>query len=401
MGYWVDRAVELKGLACRRDLLKGYYDQIDQFEKRIGSGAAAVAAGNSFNQAFSTLWNDRQTLVTDWQEGLAVTLPPETVSVQTRFGFFMVLSGRDESRFLTEGYISTEASETLLVLKAAEQADCFFDIGANLGYFSLLFATAAGPDARCHAFEPVAEVYGRMAAAVRKNRYEDRVIPYHCALGAEDGRGRVTLNRQGSGGSSLCPGFIAEEQRSGLAEETEVRTLGTVLSRADLAPAFGLVKIDVEGFETQVLTGGVEYFTSARPPVVLIETFRNLPRRDNDTAVLSRLKGWGYEIFGIRPFVPGEPILYPAFRLGRLNRNKSGNYIAFHPCHRELKAWCQQPEGDDFLLSRHRLAGLAAFLEGSIASAVRYVARLESDLTRQGRTDLAALAPRWRDEPGG
>ena len=205
----------------------------------------------------------------------------------------------------------------------------------------------------------------------------------------------MILNRQGSGGSSLCPTFIEDHQKSGFLEETELTTLTNVMNRSGIDPEYGMVKIDVEGFEEQVLTGGAEYFSSAKPPVILIETFRNLPRRNNDARVLSRLAGWGYEIFGIRPFQSGKPILYPAFRLGCLNRNKSGNYIAFHARHRDLKAWCQQPESDDFLISRHRLERMDAFLKKSVESAIRYVDRLKTQLVQEGRSELLAFAPQW------
>jgi FkbM family methyltransferase len=327
-------------------------------------------------------------------------MPPETVTAATVFGFSMVLSCRDESRFLTEGYISTEASETLIVLKAAEYADCFFDIGANLGYFSLLFATASQRTSTCYAFEPAADVYHRMVAAIEENRLSNYIHPQRCAVGSAYARRKIIINRQGSGGGSLCPDFIEEHQRSGFTEDVDVVSLHGFMEHHRLSPQYGMVKIDVEGFEKEVLTGGAQYFDSAKPPVVLIETFKHLPRRRNDSHVLSMLVRWGYEVFGIRPFQTHQPILYPAFRLGCLRRSKNGNYVAFHQRHRDLQQWCEQPESDDFLISRHRRNRIAEFQRKSIESAIDYVEVLKNQLIRQNRGDLLKAAPRWEDVEG-
>lgn len=387
---------EMKTLKRHRQLLMDFYREIDLFEKIIGAPSAAVSAGNSFNQAFSSLLNPQMNAA-DWQSGLAVTLPPETVAAETIFGFSMILSGRDESRFLTDGYISTETSETLILLKAAQYADCFFDIGANLGYFSLLFATSTRKPSACYAFEPASDVYHRMAAAIEENRLERFIHPQHCAVGSAGARRKIIINRQGSGGGSLCQDFIEEHQRSGFSEEVDVVSLCGFMEQHRLDPEFGMVKIDVEGFEEQVLAGGAPYFSSAKPPVVLIETFKHLPRRRNDAPVLSMLVRWGYEVFGIRPFQAQRPILYPAFRLGCLKRSKNGNYVAFHQRHRDLQRWCEQPEDGDFLISRHRRNRIAEFQRKSTESAMNYVEGLKRKLVRENRGELLSMAPRWED----
>lgn len=149
-----------------------------------------------------------------------------------------------------------ELSETLL---AAAPADCVaLDIGANLGLTALLLSQVA---AVVHAFEAVPSTQAilgqNLASAATQN-----VIVHPFGLGDAEATivmVRDTNNRSGAfvGGGALPEGH-AEER-------AEIRTLDSV----EIEPGALFIKIDVEGFELQVLRGAQRLLRDRAPVVVL------------------------------------------------------------------------------------------------------------------------------------
>lgn len=351
-----------------------YYTQIERFENAVHAPPMALAAANSFNSMMGALLEKRDETPIDWATDPAVTFLPAVAQVETLFGFRVSICCRDDSSLFSHGYLSNETSETLLLLKAAEFAETFFDVGANVGVYSLLMATAADPPFCAYAFEPVSDTLGRLQSAVVANRYEDRISAFHYAIGSQRGEAKIKIHRHGSGGSSVSEDFSKASDYSGHSETVQQMPLDDFIQRHDIAPGFGVLKVDTEGYEIEVLKGAAEYLKSSNPPVILIET---LPySTNNDRLVLQTLSDAGYDIYGIRPFEPDRKFLYPAFSFGRLKRVKSGNYIAFQQIHDELRQWCLQPESTQFLISQKRLRRIRKFEQLSIGAAEAYVEHL-------------------------
>lgn len=138
--------------------------------------------------------------------------------------------------------------------------DCFFDVGANIGSYTILAAGAAG--ARVVAVEPIPVAFRALRANVRLNDLDDRVTLLNVGVGAEAGRALFTSNLDAMN-HALGPGETSDS-----VVEVEVVTLDGIAARSD--PAF--IKIDVEGFENAVLAGGMTTLRSATLRCVLIET---------------------------------------------------------------------------------------------------------------------------------
>lgn len=126
------------------------------------------------------------------------------------------------------------------------------DAGANVGQFSLLVRHEA-PGARIIAFEPLPE------AAARYRRLfagDPNVALHQCALGPRAGQAQIHVSAQPDS-SSLLP--IGEEQvrrfpgtQEVAVQTIEVAPLTKFLEPKDI-PAKSLLKIDVQGFESEVL----------------------------------------------------------------------------------------------------------------------------------------------------
>lgn len=153
----------------------------------------------------------------------------------------------------------------------------FVDVGANTGYFSLLAAKIVGASGRVIAFEPNPQVCRQLQAHVALNGVGGRVAVETCALGAApSAAARLYVSRAAgnSGLSSLTPD--AHLLASGeLSDETTVsvpvETFDRWMARARLARV-DLVKIDVEGAESQVVAGMSASLEAGRIAALIVET---------------------------------------------------------------------------------------------------------------------------------
>jgi FkbM family methyltransferase len=157
------------------------------------------------------------------------------------------------------------------------------EVGANVGYFTLVMARAVGSTGRVISFECDPE----LAALARDNveinglhrvaRIEER------ALGERDGRVTFYRTDRHRGGGSLIEGLEqiphnATDQRSAI--EVEMTTLDAWTKDAGTPP--DLLKLDAEGAEPAILRGAKALLDSARPLTVVMEFFPRFVREAGD-----------------------------------------------------------------------------------------------------------------------
>jgi FkbM family methyltransferase len=141
-----------------------------------------------------------------------------------------------------------EFEDMAFVLHLLGKGDLLADVGANIGSYSIL---AASRGARAVTFEPGPEARARLEDNVRLNGFEEAVEVRAEAVGATEGEAAFTVGRD-----TVNHLLVAGEK--GSSESVKVTTLDTALGNR--APT--LIKIDVEGGETDVLTGAVRSLSS-------------------------------------------------------------------------------------------------------------------------------------------
>ncbi len=184
-----------------------------------------------------------------------------------------------------------ERYETAALQRLVRPGMHCWDVGANIGYYTCLFASLVGARGRVVAFEPAARTRARLEENVSLNRFGNvRVLPY--ALGAAPGTARLHYAR-----ADLFEGTASMHGGDGqlASEEIEVRTLDALVAELG-APDF--LKIDVEGAQLELWRGG-RRFLSERAPVVMAEL-----RDSKDAAVLREIeevvRGCGYRLYAVR-----------------------------------------------------------------------------------------------------
>ena len=168
------------------------------------------------------------------------------------------------------------------VLEATLRAgDVAFDVGANLGYFTLLMARSVGPGGRIVAFEPDPDMISALERNLTRNIHDaDRVIALAAAAGAATEKVRFARGWRATRGAVVATGGDLEVD---------------MMTVDDAAERFGaprLLKIDVEGAELDVLSGGRTVLKTVKP-VVLVEV--HSAELERACAQLLQSLGYDYE----------------------------------------------------------------------------------------------------------
>lgn len=126
--------------------------------------------------------------------------------------------------------------------------DTFIDVGANIGYFSLLAARLLGPSGSVVAIEASAHTHRQLLQNVQRNGVGSAVRCVNQA--ASDHIGHVTLYSGDAGNN----GSASVLRTKGTAETTQCAPLTKILTASEMRAA-KVIKIDVEGAELAVLKG--------------------------------------------------------------------------------------------------------------------------------------------------
>lgn len=171
--------------------------------------------------------------------------------------------------------------------KLLRPGDVVYDIGANVGFFTLLAARLVGPTGQVVAFEPDPEVAHRLRENVRVNGF-GHVDVIEAAVWSTSGR--VTFARADS---SITPDLGHGHVISTTSEGGVVAIALDDLVR-DGARAPTLLKVDVEGAEAQLLRGARNVLTTVRP-YVLVEVHTELGPKV-EAEVRAELESAGYRL---------------------------------------------------------------------------------------------------------
>jgi FkbM family methyltransferase len=142
-----------------------------------------------------------------------------------------------------------------------------YDVGANIGYLTILLARRVGLEGRVFAFEPLPGNLERIRANLALNGLEGRVTVTPAAVADESRRAAFLVHA--SGGMGKLQGSAGREEQYPSTIPVETIDLDTfVFARGNPAPA--LIKIDIEGGEGLALAGMRRLLAEARP-ILLIE----------------------------------------------------------------------------------------------------------------------------------
>ena len=138
-----------------------------------------------------------------------------------------------------------EQETTLFFRNYLQNGDTVYDIGANIGYFSLEFARSVGPSGTVFSFEPHPEIHSVLQRNIQRNNYKNiKILPFAC--GDKTGNTQLHFSKQNQGNHKIVstPDMLGSTT-------IDITTLDKFIS--ETPPR--IIKMDIEGAELLALKG--------------------------------------------------------------------------------------------------------------------------------------------------
>jgi len=164
------------------------------------------------------------------------------------------------------------------------------DIGANIGQSAIKFHHAF-PQANIYCFEPVNHLNIKLEENLKPF---SKIHVYSDALGASPAQSQIYLTTHETTSSLIKPDYVKQTQI------VNVITVDDFL-RSEKIDKVGLVKIDVEGMDLEVLKGAEKTLNSKKVEFILVECgfYNDSPNLVSFDSIRDYLLHFDYRIFGI------------------------------------------------------------------------------------------------------
>ena len=218
-------------------------------------------------------------------------LKTELRSAARRLGVLRLLTPLRAWVYRMRGDDGYEAKFAKAVQQAVGPGDVVWDIGANLGLYTSVFLDLAGPQGKVIAFEPAPACFAAM-----QETFKDvpNVQLMNMAMGNEAGTVDMELAMEANAPTHSLVSAASDE------------TVAVAIARGDdlvaegQAPIPNVIKIDVEGFEQEVLLGMAHLLRNKSVREVLLEVHFKLLEvkgtKHAPTQMVDMLSGEGFDV---------------------------------------------------------------------------------------------------------
>jgi FkbM family methyltransferase len=227
-----------------------------------------------------------------------------TPIVQDVHGFRFVLYRYDQPNLLELTRHPADVAEFKVIPRLLRPGDVAFDVGANVGLYTVLLSRLCGPSGRVWAFEPVPETHWRLRETLALNRCEN-VVSVRAAVCDRDGTAMMNLfEPEHSEWNSLGKPLMGPADAPKVPPHMSVDVTASTLDRfceIEKIQRINFLKLDVEGFELAVFHGAERVLGDHRVDYVCFE-ISQLPLKGagvRSREVFAALEAHGYSCYGL------------------------------------------------------------------------------------------------------
>ena len=158
-----------------------------------------------------------------------------------------------------------EPFETELLQKLLTKDMTVVNIGANIGYYTLIAANRVGPNGRVYAFEPEPKNYKLLVKNIKENDYKN-VIPLQAAVTNKQGTLKLFLDKLNFGAFSLAEQNVREE--NGFVE-VETTSLDRFFEKYSKDFKVDIIQMDTQGSEGLILEGAQRIISNNKLKIIM------------------------------------------------------------------------------------------------------------------------------------
>jgi FkbM family methyltransferase len=187
------------------------------------------------------------------------------IAAGSNMGLEMFLDLKTEKEYWLGTY-ELDLQKAVQAVVAADQI--IYDIGANIGYLTLMFARILGPGGQVFAFEALPENIGRLKENIELNGFQDRVTVVNAAVTDHSGEVEFLI-----GPSSAMGKVQGSSGRNSFDYQDRILIEGISIDEyveKSGIPSPNIIKLDIEGGEVLALNGMDELLINKKP-ILFIE----------------------------------------------------------------------------------------------------------------------------------
>jgi FkbM family methyltransferase len=200
---------------------------------------------------------------------------------------------------------SHEYETEIHLLKFAEHANGFLDIGANIGYISLMIAHKF-PNLPVYSFEPNPNNLKRIEINIKLNNIQNIKVNNLC-ISNESSEVTFSVPPENESGWGRMTTASSKSENNFIKVTSKAESLDNLLNKGffdNNKP--DLIKIDIEGSEEKALRGGQEFIKKFKP-ILCVELNEDCLIACNSSSlqVMNLLHSWGYKAH----YIAGQELL--------------------------------------------------------------------------------------------
>lgn len=194
--------------------------------------------------------------------------------------------------YYSDGIDHRTNGEDLLLRRLAGEVDTFVDVGASVGEWSHRAFVHFGEDVQAVLYEPRASAFSEL-----EKEFSDSSNVVMESMAVADQNGSTFFVERTHGEHSSLQGDLGEDEKVTTSYEVQITTLSAA-SKQWPFDAVDFLKVDVEGFDLDVLRGGGDLFAKQKVGFVQFEYNSSWKKHYNTLGeALRLLRGYEYDVF--------------------------------------------------------------------------------------------------------
>lgn len=158
-----------------------------------------------------------------------------------------------------------EPFETELLEKLLKKNMTVVNVGANIGYYTLIAANRVGPNGKVYAFEPEPKNYKLLVRNIEENGYKN-ILPIQAAVSYKKGTLKLFLDKSNLGNPSLAEQNI--DEKNGFVE-VETDSLDNFFEKHSKDLKIDLILMDAQGAEGLILNGAKKIIENNKLQIIM------------------------------------------------------------------------------------------------------------------------------------